>query len=436
MVCAIVPAHAQTRFQWPRARVDISKYSSIEMCMAAVRRVHDSVKARGGVLLDTLPLTQYGNTSPLPTIVVETAQQCVERFPEERIQSHEVALAQELYTIANRDDDVLHLLRQHMAVAHDNRERAAAIDTTVIILLKAQPVRLVTADSLLGELDRFDVWPITQKLQRFGNMAYQSRVAGDSVRMRRYSERFLSIAKTLPDSVINSVDGIVVRIFVSVIVGWLNQRELLDSLRQNTTAYANLKRSYFESIAGRGRFNSPVGAQAPPFHADFWRPDHPETNVVPTPGKLTLMIGIPNNYQTSSFGLGQYAVIQRIARRFPMIDVIAVTSTVGFFGPLVPPPPQEEADLLYRDVVELNQLPARLGVVNTQFWRLPNPDRRRINQERESSADYKAVYDLLFTGGGTALLIDGQGFVVDTQLLRREAEPEIIQLIEAVLARS
>jgi hypothetical protein len=70
-------------------------------------------------------------------------------------------------------------------------------------------------------------------------------------------------------------------------------------------------------------------------------------------------------------------------------------------------------------------------VTTTEFWKLPEPDLRRINETTRYETDYG--------GGGMkdkfAVLVDQDGIIVEAQELGRRSEPEWTELLDIVTRR-
>jgi hypothetical protein len=136
-----------------------------------------------------------------------------------------------------------------------------------------------------------------------------------------------------------------------------------------------------------------------------------------------------NANQTGGCAL-HLAQLRRVLGRFPALEITVVMPTHGHFLYAQPMPPADEAQLLHQWLDTYQLAGAALGVTST-FWRLPAPDRRRINKDLPNAIAYGFNKKWGAANGGM-YLIDQDGLIVD--VLRFE-EPELIQYIDVLLHR-
>jgi hypothetical protein len=226
----------------------------------------------------------------------------------------------------------------------------------------------------------------------------------------------------------------------------LNRAALLDSLRHSTAAYASLYRSLVGKVMGTGPLpagvGQPIGEPAPRIEADFWFRRGDSTATRPTKGKVSLVVF--QDPQLCYFGATRpdcqatYARLRRLARQFPALEITLVAQTQGWFDKAAPPAPAEEAALLAHAWLEERQIPAALAVTATPFWRLADPDRRRINRDVPNAIHYTFGRPSARARGITnlapfdAYLIDQVGALVTVSSLNEDQLP---QLIATLLAR-
>jgi hypothetical protein len=98
---------------------------------------------------------------------------------------------------------------------------------------------------------------------------------------------------------------------------------------------------------------------------------------------------------------------------------------------LPPTAPADEAALI-KQMVDSYQVPETvLGVTSTPFWRLPDPDSRRVEKILPNVAryDFGKTWQV---GSGSMLLVDPDGLIVDAWRLR---EVELGHFIEVLMQR-
>ena len=129
-----------------------------------------------------------------------------------------------------------------------------------------------------------------------------------------------------------------------------------------------------------------------------------------------------------------YAGLRRVAQRFPALEITLVAQTYGLFDKMAPPPPGLEAEQFQRAWLTERHLPGALAVTSTPFWRLPAPDRRRINRDVPNVVQYSFgrtwhVPNWIFP----PFLIDQDGTIVETAF--RSFDADLPEMIAVLLAR-
>ena len=201
----------------------------------------------------------------------------------------------------------------------------------------------------------------------------------------------------------------------------VNRAAFLDSLRHSTAADAALYEQFWKNVnhgAMPYGITKPIGKSAPPITADFWL-NHSDSIVSrPTRGKVSLVVLIN---QKAFFGSDleevSWARLRRLAQRFPALEITFMAQTIGWFDKAAPPPPSEEAGLLAHALFAERHLGGALAVTNSAFWRLPSPDRRRINPQMPGLIDYSFGRTfqppLVVDARINTFLVDQNGLVVD-----------------------
>jgi hypothetical protein len=129
-----------------------------------------------------------------------------------------------------------------------------------------------------------------------------------------------------------------------------------------------------------------------------------------------------------------YAVLRRIARRFPKLDITLVDQTRGYVGLREPLTPAAEADTVRQWWFERDHLPGTLAIANTEFWRLPAPDSRRVNRDTPNKIHF-AFGRHWPVQPFSGYVIDRAGTIVDATVIDRWQEERLAALLTAVFAQ-
>lgn len=451
-LCA-TPAHAQTRFQWPDTSAHVAHYANMEDCLAADERVKRSVQNRAELTVwhDTLPRNPREALEPQPAQVTETASQCAAQFTEQKVDIHDFAPALKLFLAAGRDSDAAAVVERRVgaASAKNARERGAIVDSAVEIYLHARPTRLAAAEDLLLHRAKSGTDRV-ERLKTYAMLLKAAHLAGDTVRSVRAARWIVGVADSLTlaerqsDAFERLVPGYGGQLYVYDALDELTGlKTRLDSLRHSTMAYAALEHANWARATGErpDALQMPIGAKAPPLTADYWYPAGAGSAPRPAPGHPALILFLEHtdcimSPSTSFAGphpacVMNMAEVRRIAERFPALEIDIVMSTHGQFMYLPPTAPADEA-VLIRDWVAAHHVSrAILGVTNTQFWRLPEPDARRIDKEIPNTTHY-SFGKTQGLGTGSMFLVDSDGIIADAW---RMEEDELGKFIEVLLDR-
>ena len=449
--------------------MDVTRYG-IEECLAATQAAdpreafHRDSTGMTGIIepfwRDTLEETAARAAEqarePLHAWVTDVARRCGARFAAASAPLADFALVFALYLAANRDADAATLVTRRLKAVTAEREHVAVLDTIIHAYLGqtalgsglklrfplfTHPGRLAAAESLITELARLKSATWQMRFGTYGRLGYDAWDAGDTVRARRAYQAQLAIAATLTDAErrSNEFQGAAVDIHQAL---KRFDTTLLDSLRHSTAAYAAYYRALWAKATGGVVPQSPIGEPAPMIEGDFWFRRGDSRAGRPVEGKVNLVVFLN---QATCYGGGSspscqmhYARLRRLAQRFPALEVTLVAQTLGWFWVAALPAPAEELALLERTWLEERKLPGALAVTNTPFWRLPDPDRRRVNRKVANVTHYsfggigQVAADKLYFPA-SAVLIDQSGRVID--FANSIKEHDLVELIEVLLAR-
>lgn len=474
-------AKAQTpRFEWANTAVDLSTYTSIYQCMAAVGRVQNERAVvehhADPVDRDTLPydpdVELYRPSSPE---VGETARACLAATAEDAANAPVDAwqgLAQ-LYLHAGMEDSARAVVERRIeAVDPDGAEELKDIFIQALFMyggsgsLSIRPPLIELADDIIldhvGRLsdlrDQFQIF--TQMLVTGGSSPLAEDAAGARTRRnlarihtllesasRDDFQQFADAAEVIgmgPDEVRERLEGM-----AEFFVG---HEIFLDSLRVSTAAYSRILRETHGRAFGQPpelyMFGRPIGELAPTLEGDIWLGCESEPcDSYPRSGRISLVWFVDRrsdrclwpNHAPSAFDVGTNCVgaatrLRRIQERFPELDLVVVANSAGRYGWVTDDVTLEvEAELLrsWLDGFGLDR--ATLSMTETPGWRLPRPDGRRVDQPTANARNYS--FQGTWTEDPQFILIDEDGYIVTVSRFDRYSEQEVTDIVEILFDR-
>jgi hypothetical protein len=218
---------------------------------------------------------------------------------------------------------------------------------------------------------------------------------------------------------------------------------MLDSLRHSTRGYVTLVRAQW-ARATRQRLEAlpiAVGERAAKLTGDAWL-NADSGNTRPRSGRIGLVVfvdhklclGVQDSGPVLDGCWSAYSALRRLAQRFPELDVTLATWTHGYFAHSAIPDPKDEIDLVRRWLLDAHNLPGAIAVTATPFWRLPDPDRRRIDEEIANRTNYRIFFGKP-AAPGLAIIVDREGIIVDASSLHRYSESHLAEVIEILVNR-
>lgn len=469
------PASAQTWFEWPDTIVDLSRYTTIDQCHAAVGRVRVAVGVQDlratGIWRDTIPYDPAEDSVRLPDEVSETARRCLERFATvDSVPLDYFKVLVPLYVIAGWDEKAQALVRRRIATIEPDDEDAlvSVLDSVSRIyrgnpvdnsgVLRVQPRRPELALEIFQEyLPR-----ISDRVNRF--MVYREMWwmidpgAGivDSATAQEASERFFVFVDSLTaedrqrlhEKISSSLDSESLERQIRALLRMRRgHEEFLDSLRHSTESYVRAQRQVWSDLFGQPPetfgFGMPIGTRAPAIEADLWFGCDGPCDPRPRPGKVSIVlfvdhgdcIGvIENDSDFRDTCVRNLATLRHLEERFPTLETTIVTRTRGYFQFLKDSiTPEREAELIRR-WIEHFRLRAAIAVTFPGHWRLPAPDRRRIDQESPNRINY-SFGNTWGADSGIIFLIDQDGLIIYSHQLHRYRAVDYAKMIEVLLER-
>lgn len=477
MACAALwtsPAAAQTLFEWPDTAVDVSRYTTVEECAAAVHRSVETSRSlemlASGIWMDTVPYDPAEAPEPVAAAVGETSRRCLWRFASpDSVPIRDQLFLLPLYLSAGWDDKALALAERRLAaVAPDAEgELEAVIDTVLRVYGGDWSYRLPPRVDLV---DAFAAVHLPRVKDRVKRLRLYLRVLNAGQRPERFDtarvERELARALALADSLtereregFTESDDVAALFTDGADIGEriagheqfaFFRFAARDSLRRSTEAYARAMRELWRRATGQPpgtlMLGTPIGERAPTLEGDIWLGCREACGPRPAPGRVSLVLilrfgsfyggdcgFVLDNVVESMYGncAEQMYALRRLIERFPELDVTIVARTYGHFK-YVKADPAEEAELM-RKWLDAYGIRAAFTVTETDFWRLPNHDGRRIEEETANVENYS--FGGSWKNESPAFLIDEDGIIVHTWNFGRQKEREFADLIEILLER-
>lgn len=381
---------AQLTFAPPAAPVDVGRYQHVEECLAASARVRDSVESWAGIWMDTLAVEEQRKPQASFAPSREAARRCADNLPQADRELADFAPYFELHLRASRDDRAEALLERRLAaiVPAAVAERVAVLDSVINIALISKPARLPLAERALDLRDQHDsIVPGKTLLSSPLGLMVTAQMMGDTAAALRAARRMIRLDERATPAARERAEGRVPLLFLARTR--LDMDSALVALRtRGTDAYVAIRRDSWAKASGeRGEaLLIPIGEQAPEIEAGVWVGDRGSGAARPTKGRLSLIAFVSPRCDNEC--PAAFAVIRRMAERFPELEVTLMTSTSGHVNPLLTPTVAEEAAVLRESLVAGNRLPGVLAVEDARPWNLPAPDGRRIEVPTPNEESY------------------------------------------------
>lgn len=468
---------AQTLFAWPDTTVDLTAYTTIEDCRAAVARSIEYTSARedliSGRWADTLRLDSLERRGPrsLPSSVTETARRCGARFA--NVDSVPLTLSNvyfPLYLQAGWDAKARALVERRLtAIAPKNdAERAAVIDTVLDVLRSTGNYRIGARRSAMAqEIVAAHLPKVSDRVKRVRIYASMSSFVwpegntdSAAARVKKIAEKMAPIIDSLTErefdelkseygTLAEGIDdaGDFVARYYAMLNMSLGKRAVLDSLRHSTASYVKLKRGNWTRATGMRPetygLGNPLGERASPIEADIWLGHDPSKGPRPAPGRVSLIVFLNshecNGVITTSLLYGNcarsLAPLSWLEKRFPDLQITVVGQSHGYFLYLKEGITPEKEAALTKQWLEVHGVHAPLAMTTSDSWRLPDPDGRRLSRPTDNRTNY-SFGKTSGVANSSSYLIDQDGIVVHSRQMNRWSVGEdFTEMIEILLNR-
>ncbi len=434
---APVLVHAQVSFSWPPDEPDVRSYSSTEDCLAAVKRLH-RLGRRVTRDSEDVKNAQYDTGTALPPMAVNAARRCSEKFSiddmiaRDSMRYFSMSNSYQLFLQAGRVQDALNFVERWLESIPPSNDtlRNTVVSAMASLSIRGTP-RVFDASWLLAEkitMPKF--WETRLRVvgSYFENAVYLQR-SDDALKA---ADWLAGASEIVGDSIASTNSWSNPRrgagTYVFGALQYLKKQELMDSLQQSSGAYL----SYLKKLYTGAKLQGALEQQnASPVQAHYWFLREP---LVPLPSKGVVTAVVTGTGNDCIDCVGTVAVVQRLKEQFPSVEFVMLFRTLGFHGLVIEPPsPEVEAALIDSVYRKIHHVPATIGVYRTEFWRIPEYDRRRINQRRPNDENYPAILDMRGQERPTVYLIDRDNRMIKKLVLWRPNENEIRMILNALV---
>ncbi len=465
IAATFVPASllvAQVQFSVRPTEVNLERYDFIEKCDAGIKRIEYEDKTKIGIFEDTVKWSQSESQTSLSTAAVEFAKRCTAHWPVASVSPNDTVYTtlMRLYLAANRDADAEELAKRRIVLnkGNDSIRAFSMFNDVLTVYMQSRPVRIAAIHKIIQEMEA----PVaTLSLERqimFWGAAIQNyhQSVGDTVLLEQLGNRVLLLAEKLKKSGAQELKP-AARSVLYFVYDFMTRHEQYDSLSRSTNAYIAIRKNNSRLASGdENDIVSMTGKRAIPIYGDFWFLPPSRVNdtslkmiqkpfsIFPASGKVSLIVFLDHgcvdaSYRDSRRGPchSTYAVLRRLKKKYPELDMIVVSQTRGYYleGP-APLQPADEADWLRKGFV-FEGLDAIVSVTNTPFWHLEAADRRRINDLTENIKNYMYGEPNTLFPNQNLFLIDENGLLISkvTATVMRRSEMGLDARIGALMRR-
>lgn len=383
------PAGAQMHFPVAGDSAHYERYLIPEQCLAAARRVVDSVQ--WGARPDTMP---FDTRDTLPAAAAATARRCGARFRVAAVERQSLSALRDLALMAGEDSVARAVTERQIADARGKplAERAAVLVRAVHAYTTARPLRLDAVREYLRRLDALGPDASVERVTAHAEFANVYVVGMLDVGM--FQEEMKAIG--------DIVEHLPPKLRAADPAFWQAQELAVHMGVTQASALRDGPSAALAEMSARGwTEGTMLGRRAPAIAAPHW---FARSDGAPRPraGHVSMLVSVDDRCGVQCFPY--YATLRRIARRFPALDITLMAHTHGSFRLRPPPTPAEEAALDSAYFLGALQLPGALAVDETPYTMLPEPDGRRLDDVGPNQVNYLQV---MRSGGHVQALESG-----------------------------
>ncbi len=474
---------AQTLFVRRDTTPNYQAYHYFEECRSAMDRLMADVDRKDRLWkdlgTDTVLYDPLRDNLPRAAKSIAAGKQCMTGVDVDTLQLRDAGRVVETLLMADRDADVERYYRRHWD-SGTAEQKDSVRSGAIFAYLTARPMRVNAGkewyERWLKEIKPDLGTKVAQSVfmverLRFVDSAFARKLGWQAVQMHDS----LSIHERAKNTMTMN------RVFE--ILDWLLEDEGLDSLSRSTSAYrafvanAKLKRVYGDTV-GMGK--SSIGKEIPRVAGDFiyrYTQAQPSSDIgqgmaqytklikgqdviQPVPRRVNLVVFlharchsgthfVAGDFEASgekigrAFGmssecLGTIASLRRMKERFPQLEITVVMRTFGSLGNSVKLQPADEADTLAKYFLGFHRIPGTLVVSNTEFFRIPGFDNRRLDERTTTERQYLELFgnSQATVGTGRAYVVDQAGQLFYSGKITKLWEFSLAKKLEAVFSRS
>lgn len=376
---------SQELFVPPPTGVNYARdYTRVEDCLAAVDREAETAGWGAPVVADD-------RTAPAPPALVEAARRCGARFAVDATSGVDLAMLRELMHHAERDSVAEAALARELALlpagADPIERRKLLIRALAFALREVDPARVAWAERRLGEIDRIGWEARLNRMSGYGQLAGYAAAVYDTTRLDRYVGAALALFDSLPEA--DRRNPSIVMAHLSML-HFQRLRALArgEAVEPEAMFGARVMAKFMGTTVDSATLAAAASATLPALQGDFWFRRADSAGSRPSRGKFGLVVFVDPECETRCYD--RYDLLRTLGERFgDALEVTLVAHTHGFFRNHPPLAPAEEAEALRRYFFEHLKLPGALVVETTRFTRLPDPDRRRVDQAPPNVVAYR-----------------------------------------------
>ncbi len=459
----------QTKFQAPDTIPNYASYKYVNECLVAVRRLYSQADLKDSIWKDTASPENRLDQRPISPEAIKHGRTCLQSLNLDTVRAakRELEILGLILLLVDRDEDFLKLSKRMLDLAANEREWSDIYNTTSQLLSSARPTRLTGLKQWM-EVSRLNEPAASIQARRLGMKVQIGLAALDLGE--------IETAKQMVGDIFKEIQGNVVDLKSSENRYYLNEGyalayevmfdEGMDSLKVSTEAYKQYLRNLWDrfSDAPFEETQEVTGLISPVLVGKYWyKNDWPvdsngqiqpgsvvtksNPEVRPVPGKINVLVflgggchpygqGLPTQYARYSSSASCWrisAIVKRLKKEFPNLQVTVLTKTFGTFGGGKPVDPEEEAVLLSNYILGFFSMPAVQAISETEFFRLPGLDRRRVDLDVQYEEDFQNIR----TSTGI-ILIDEKGKIFHSFIhnsLKSREELMIRKKLSAVFSR-
>ncbi len=469
-------AYAQTRFAVRDTTPDVSKYVSMEDCLAGLERIKEYEVRKLPYWIDTVELVGGGELSPVAAKAKDFSARCLAKFNPDSVDLDNYMLWMRMYLSAGNDKAAELIAKRKLDESSWESSDSSKLLSRVIGGVVGEYRNAIPKRSQLGRaiIDFYLEDPnrptsLEHIVNLYVSKTVQELDRGDTAAGKLWAHKVLAVidssAKLGRDSAFIKKSG---SVFIAQARELIENDVLLDSLRVSGEAYAMLKHSIWKDTPNEVREShiNMIGEKARPLKGEFMysRSGERLNNSIkltgtselsvasyPSIGKVSLVVFLyggcrdeapststpkeRNSHRTMC--LDSYTIMRRIAKRYPEVDMTIVTKTMGYLGEIGPLAPENEADSLRSLWLDRHKLPARLLVENTEYFRLPGLDGRRVDHSYENSMNYSSLSPNKSgeLPNKSVYLIDSDGTILLSGSLHLSFEKQAKEILDVITKR-